>query len=319
VDDTPGQDSFLDIVANIVGILIILVMVVGVRAGRVGEGPSGEAGPQPGAAMLDEIRRLSARLVEMVSELRSREVERDQWEMLVRRDERDIEQIRGRLDERSRQRFDQLRQMEQARAELDRLTREQVSLESAADQTITLEHQPTPISRAVEGDEIHFQLRDGRLAFIPLEELLAEFKSVARHKAWRLENQPQLSDSVGPSGGFRLRYRLERFDIPPEVQWETGRGGSVVRLVRWDLIPVSDQLGESIDEALGGGSQLDEVLNRHPPRRASITLWTYPDGFSAVRRLRPHLVERGYLVAVRPLPEGVPIGGSPFGSRSLAQ
>ena len=28
----PGQDSFLDIVANLVGILIILVMVVGVRA-----------------------------------------------------------------------------------------------------------------------------------------------------------------------------------------------------------------------------------------------------------------------------------------------
>ena len=28
----PGQDSFLDIVANLVGILIILVMVVGARA-----------------------------------------------------------------------------------------------------------------------------------------------------------------------------------------------------------------------------------------------------------------------------------------------
>ena len=32
VDDMPGQDSFLDIVANIVGILIILVLVAGVRA-----------------------------------------------------------------------------------------------------------------------------------------------------------------------------------------------------------------------------------------------------------------------------------------------
>ena len=30
--DEPGQDSFLDIVANLVGILIILVMVIGVRA-----------------------------------------------------------------------------------------------------------------------------------------------------------------------------------------------------------------------------------------------------------------------------------------------
>ena len=31
-DSTPGHDSFLDIVSNIVGILIILVMVTGVRA-----------------------------------------------------------------------------------------------------------------------------------------------------------------------------------------------------------------------------------------------------------------------------------------------
>ncbi|MFP6620974.1 MAG: hypothetical protein VB877_16645, partial [Pirellulaceae bacterium] len=32
VTEDPGQDSFLDIVANLVGILIILVMVVAVRA-----------------------------------------------------------------------------------------------------------------------------------------------------------------------------------------------------------------------------------------------------------------------------------------------
>ena len=30
--DAPGTDSFLDVVANLVGILIILVMVIGVRA-----------------------------------------------------------------------------------------------------------------------------------------------------------------------------------------------------------------------------------------------------------------------------------------------
>ena len=32
LNDAPGQDSFLDIVANLVGILIILVMVIGARA-----------------------------------------------------------------------------------------------------------------------------------------------------------------------------------------------------------------------------------------------------------------------------------------------
>ncbi len=32
-----GQDSFLDIVANLVGILVILIMVIGVRAVRLAE------------------------------------------------------------------------------------------------------------------------------------------------------------------------------------------------------------------------------------------------------------------------------------------
>ena len=39
IADEPGQDSFLDIVANLVGILIILVMIVGLeflfRAGKL--------------------------------------------------------------------------------------------------------------------------------------------------------------------------------------------------------------------------------------------------------------------------------------------
>ena len=32
-DQAPGEDSFLDIVANLVGVLIILVVVVGAKAG----------------------------------------------------------------------------------------------------------------------------------------------------------------------------------------------------------------------------------------------------------------------------------------------
>jgi hypothetical protein len=37
------------------------------------------------------------------------------------------------------------------------------------------------------------------------------------------------------------------------------------------------------------------------------------------RTLREQLYQRGYSVAGRPLPEGQPIAGSPFGSKSAAQ
>ena len=39
-DQMPGQDSFLDVITNIVGILILLVLVVGLRTQRsVHNGP----------------------------------------------------------------------------------------------------------------------------------------------------------------------------------------------------------------------------------------------------------------------------------------
>src|SRR5436309_9310200 len=39
-DQMPGQDSFLDVITNIVGILILLVLVVGLRSSRsVHDGP----------------------------------------------------------------------------------------------------------------------------------------------------------------------------------------------------------------------------------------------------------------------------------------
>jgi hypothetical protein len=33
-DQMPGQDSFLDVITNIVGVLILLVLVVGLRSSR---------------------------------------------------------------------------------------------------------------------------------------------------------------------------------------------------------------------------------------------------------------------------------------------
>ena len=33
-DQMPGQDSFLDVITNIVGILILLVLIVGLRTSR---------------------------------------------------------------------------------------------------------------------------------------------------------------------------------------------------------------------------------------------------------------------------------------------
>jgi hypothetical protein len=137
---------------------------------------------------------------------------------------------------------------------------------------------------------------------------------------WKLADRLEMTDTVGPVGGFRLRYRLERVDTPTHIQLETGHTGSLVRLVRWELIPVASDLGESLDTALADGSRfraaLPPVGRSAPP---TVTIWTYPDSFAELRALKERLHATGYLVAVRPLPQGVPIGGSPQGTHSAAQ
>ena len=136
---------------------------------------------------------------------------------------------------------------------------------------------------------------------------------------WKLEIDSQMTDMVGPIGGFRMRYALQRFEIPLETQLATGRGGSIVQLARWELLPVSAKLGETVDSALAPGSAYQRVVASLDPRETTVTIWTYPDSFQDLRRLKRELYDQGIPTAARPMPEGLQIGGSPFGSKSAAQ
>jgi hypothetical protein len=53
--------------------------------------------------------------------------------------------------------------------------------------------------------------------------------------------------------------------------------------------------------------------------RSAVTFWVYPDSFSLYRQLRDHAVAKGLTVAGRPLPDGTPIAGSPWGRKSRGQ
>jgi hypothetical protein len=329
-DDIPDQDSFLDVMANIVGILIILVMVVGVRAGQARRAKlasvtvdlSQEVDQHQARAVSLEtdVRRLDREQRKLGQEVVIRRSERQQWETLVLVSQQELERRRKMLSTEAQADFDLQLQLAAARTQLDKITRRQIALESEKALPITIENRPTPLSKTIFGREVHFRLGGGRVAPIPLERLLERFKSAAQQRMWKLADRPEMTDMVGPIGGFRLRYRLERVDIPARVQLETGQVGSIVRLVRWELLPVASDLGERVDVALASGSTFRAALppvGRGPP--PTITIWTYPDSFAALRSLKEQLYAAGYMVAVRPLPEEVAIGGSPQGSHSAAQ
>jgi len=325
-----AYDSFLDIVSNIVGILIILVMVTGLRVKNLPAVSPRDVDVESAAGALekDQATELALRrdVAEAESQVRSlrhqtmaRDQERAELAAAVAAWQQKIDSARNRLDADARAEFDLRRGLAEARSQLDRLDHQHKAAETTRAEPILVESYPTPISTTVDEGEIHFQLKSGRVAFIPLEELLEEFKQDARRKAYKLLDLPEMTDTVGPRGGFRLRYTLKRHDVPIETQLAAGRSGAVARLKRWTLIPVSGELGEPVDAALAEGSRFRRVLAEHRPQKTTVTIWTYSDSFAEFRRLKKELYHLGFPTAARPLPNGTPIGGSPEGTKSAAQ
>lgn len=328
------SDSFLDVVANMVGIMIILVMIVGVRA-KNSPPETSETAPPPAAipapekvlkplametaSLESDVKRLARESQQLQIDLAGRTLQREKLALLAAAMEEELQNQRQSLDQASQIDFDLRSKMAVARQELQSLQKQREAVRVAAPQAVKIQSLPTPISKTVHGQEIHFQVRGGRVTHIPLDELLETFQTTARHKVWKLEDQAVMTDTIGPLGGFRMRYELGRFDLSAEEVQRTGRAGAVVRLVKWELLPVSLDLGETADEALQPSSQFLKALERKDHSRVTITLWAYPDSFDTFRRLKAHLHSDGYAAAGRPLPEDQPIGGSPEGSRSAAQ
>lgn len=328
--DSPNHDSFLDVVANMVGILIILVMVVGVRVKNTSVTVALPAEPDPSHGELKQKLAVEAslrsglfRAETEIYALRKETViqgrQRNVLAAMAAALEYEVESQRGRLDATSQEHFDLKRQLAGTQLELETIERKRMWVETAPVAPIVVESLPTPLSRTVDGKELHCQLRGGRIVPIPLDDLMDAVKDDMRRKMYKLKNLPETTATVGPMGGFRLRYTLRRYDISTEMAMASGRSGSYVRVQKWTLIPTSSSLGESVDMALTEGSQFLRAVAKYRPERTTVTIWTYADSFASFRRIKKALYEMGFATAARPLPEGVPISGSPSGQKSSAQ
>ncbi len=316
--EAAGNDTFLDVTTNIVGILIILVMVVGERAKNLPDIlPAGAPGIELVAAraesqrLEDDVHRLTARMTEIQAATQAKAHERGQLSVVVAAIEQELTKRRQALDEASRQRYEYDREMALARDELGRLEIERQMAETAAKpETIEIENHPTPIGKIVDNNEAHVQLSRGRLVLLPYETLMNQLRGSLRASVREMGTQSERVDTLGPIEGFRLRYLIRRTDLPQ---------GSLYELAYVEFLPVSSQLGDSVGDALRPGSNFRRALERMPPSTYTITVWTYPDSFADFARLKKELYEMGYTVAARPLPEGKPIAASPAGSKSSAQ
>ncbi|MCS7236764.1 MAG: hypothetical protein NZ899_00660 [Thermoguttaceae bacterium] len=327
----PGQDSFLDIVANIVGILIILGIVVGIRAQRAPVAPSqldpdlprlhqvASEKAREAAKLRQEIARLEATYQSLEQEKAFQQKIRDRLALEVAALQKMIAIQSDRAATLSDQAWQLQLELQERLGYLRELEAQKSQLQQVVDNVTQITHYPAPVAKFVDTKEVHFQLQSNRVAHIPLDRLIEQLKERAKLEASRLLSQSEWTDVVGPEGGFQLRFILRRYDVPINIPGQ-GRGtASYVRVEHWVLLPTSPQLGEPLEKAIQPDSQFWRTVNQYNPKEYTITLWVYPESFEGYRQLRDRLHAAGYTCAARPLPAGVPISGSPRGSRSAAQ
>jgi len=326
-DPQQDHDSFLDIVANIVGILIILVMVVSLRARQAPPAPTPDPAKEAATekanidhqALQQDVARLILEHQQLADYLSVRQEERHRLTVALAYCEQKMSERRNQLAAHDRQAHEIESQIAVLQTSLDSLRLEHIEAASREADVKEIQHLPTPIGHSVFGRELHFQLLGGRVTHLPIQALFSEARSQARQKVWKLDQLPEATETVGPQEGFHMRYTLEKIPLPREVQMETGRTGFMIRSKLWELIPTSTRLGEPLETALAEQSTFRSYLRGLDPETTTITLWTYPDSFMTYRTLKRELHTLGFAAAARPLPSGVRIAGSPSGSRSTAQ
>ncbi len=336
-----GSDSFLDVIANLVGIVIILIVMIGAR---VRELPTLVPPSLPPLPQDDQAAAISGE--KEAYQIQIADLQRRLLEQLRKRDQlatsrQSLQQARARLTEREAKATVTASAADAAlahhAADTDRAAAEARALdERLADlqRAVTeIEARPPdkkllrfhlPVSRPVAAEERLFECRHGRVTHIDLESLLGQVKRSLPSKVDDLRNRWSVTATTEPVGAFRLKYEVERergsaldgafADLPPADGTRFGYGVN-----RWEVVPVWPTRGETLTEALTADSRFLRLVGGYDPEEIVITLVVYPDSFELFRHLRDHLYERGFVVAGRPLPPDAVIAGSRDGFRSRGQ
>jgi len=328
---TTGQDAFLDIVANLVGILIILVVLVGAHAGSNASNPA-----EPEVAVTEKVIAADLAADEAASRMDVLVKDNEEIEVLIDQENavaRQLTRIRHQrlvaieelkiqlaakqstLDAQDQTLLAKQSEKIGLESQLKQLTDTAAavsSLKTNASDAKTIDHYPNPIASTVFSQEVHFQLSGGKLVYVPLDELVSKMK-----QDWQLiaESRTEFNssrDTIGPIGNFRLQYELETA--------ATAGSRRQIRFKRFALYPVVETAGEPTSAALSNpASHWNAVLKNLNPAQTTVSIWVYPDSFKEHAFIKKWLYENKFKMASWPLEFGRLISGGPDGLKTSAQ
>jgi hypothetical protein len=335
-------DSFLDVVANVVGIIIRLILVVWVGA-RTYTGiqptaftpPTTEVeAPAPADPLISELeqRRRELALVQnrlsnqlrLLDDARGKEVAPPaEWAALETR-RHELEEERASLDRAAARQGQIVRAAALSGAELRERSRRLMDEIKAMDKLPPVKKSfqyKTPISQPVQAEELLFECQNGRVTFIDIGNMLRDVRAAIRDKGEELRSRWQVDGIVGPVGPFRLHYTVERErDMLGIGDTPDAKANFRYGLTGWVIEPTTAARGETANAALAGNSEFRRIVDAIDPQQTVVTFFVYPDSFATFRQLRDYLYERDVVVAGRPLPTGAPVtASSRNGTRSRGQ
>ena len=342
--DDSSEDSFLDVVANVVGVLIILVMVVGLQASRGILVTESERLEKPASSSADEagedlaklqqkfdeasrqailtrqnVQEIANRVLAIRDEAKAHDQQRVKLAMHRQVIEEDIEHRRENLDAQRQREFDVQRQLVESQMQLDQLTQEQLTLVSKTD-VEEIECVPTPLAKTIDGSAIHLRLRHGLVSIVPFEQLQKEVEYHLDGIRRRLQGRDGIQDTFGPIDGYRLKFVVQKQRRNVAV---SGPIAGQIERSNYDYVgeflPNSEKIGQSVEQALMPGATLSTLLQSHRRERFPVVVWLYTDSFDEFRILKRALWEMHFSVAIRPLEPGAHIRASSRGTKASAQ
>jgi len=186
-------------------------------------------------------------------------------------------------------------------------------------EAMILRHDMTPVSQIVKEKEIHFLISKNTIAAVPLEEFLIDLQDRIRTKQSWLPRSNRHSGEIGPIRGFRMQYVVEKEQQSHFDQLRSGSTQIRIVLSQFALVPDEETIiRESLEQATSSTSRYLISIRSASPG-TTCTFWVHPDNFETYQKLKKYAHESNLRVAGRPLPQGMPITGSPSGSHSAAQ
>ena len=331
-----GQDSFLDVLSNIVGILIILVMVAGIRAQSSSANVSEPPQPSADANMLVNIETkyqelqtktaAAATLRQDVEELKARsqiveeQIYRQSMEYAALFDlltsvRADIELAAEEKSQTVKEKIEYQRQLLETNAKLEQIDKAKTYFQQIRPQATVLENVPTPLAKTVEEKEIHVRLLGGKIVYVPFTELMQQLRRHVSENQNRYVKQKASAGKIGPIENFELEFLVATHDVPM-----LGGLGTRIELQYAQMVPTLEPLGQTLREALDSPlSEFRRKLALYQKDIYTVTVWVYPDSFAEYQELKGFLLEHGYSTAARPTAMGQPISASPYGTKSSSQ